>query len=122
MAVISKNNIPKLILLSHVKKNMTQEQIQMLQESFVPVICDLTNLKILQSAMGERKTPSEIIRETHISQTTCYRRIKVLYNLGLLKKVGVNRTEAYHEECYYQSVTEHIEVFIANSKFKVSIL
>lgn len=121
MAVISKNNTPKLILFTRVKKCMTQEQIQTLNESFIPIICNIENMKIIQSTMGTKKRTSEIIRETGIPQTTCYRRINQLVKMGLLQKSGYAYTESLHRECYYLSIAENIEILISKLRFRVSI-
>lgn len=121
MAVIPKNYLTRLILYSNVKKDMTQEQIQQLNESFISIICDEGNLKILQSTMGTKKIPSQIKKETGLPQTTCYRKIKELTKLGLLRKVGYNLTEARHREYHYRSVSEHIELFVKDSKLTVAI-
>lgn len=108
-------------MFSRVKKGMSQEQIQSLNNSFISVICEIGNMKILQSTMGTKKLPSQIIKETGLPQTTTYRKIKELTKLGLLKKLDYNLTESRHREYYYQSVTDHVEMFVLNSKISVVI-
>jgi response regulator of citrate/malate metabolism len=47
-------------------------------------LADNEMMKILDSAMKQSKSANEILKETHISHSTCWRKIKWLLNEGLI--------------------------------------
>ena len=94
---------------------------QSMNESLVKAICDVDKLAIIQSTMVKAKSPLQIVKETRVPQTSCYRKIDQLEKEGLIVKVGFKLNKIRHKEWFYKTITERISLHITTSNVIVSI-
>ena len=86
------------------------------RRAVLTALADNEMMKILDSAMNQSKSVNEILKETNISHTTGFRKIRLLLNDGLLIVDKIVITPAGKKFSLYHSTMKAINVKYEDNK------
>jgi len=90
--------------------NAAKSKDQIINFSTLVEIPDKTGCKIITSVTNIPKTVSQISRENNIPQSSTYKKIKKLLNLGLVTIERVNIDEKGKRVIFYRSKIKSLEI------------
>ena len=89
--------------------------------SFLLALFDETNVKILQAAAVEWKPVKEIAEESGVPRRACYRRVKDLYENGLLRLREHRPHRRGRPVKLYRSSLGNVQVQLTGTDYNVSL-
>ena len=85
------------------------------------ILNDEDSRKILKILTNEELTIQQISSNQNIPQSSAYRKIRKLEELGLIKKSKIIRTQDGSDENYYKSMVYQIVVTFKNGELSYSV-
>ncbi|HUT07118.1 MAG TPA: helix-turn-helix domain-containing protein [Nitrosopumilaceae archaeon] len=90
-------------------------------EEILSILNDEISRKIIKKITGDELTIQQISTFLDIPQSTAYRKIRKLEEMGLIKKTKVVRNEDGSDESYYKSWIYQIGVTFKNGELSYSV-